>query len=671
MQVQTKRPVKKIPNAANVFANDENLLSRLAFDNSSHANIISILSIGKIVMANKAACKLLGYSGKGLLERRFHDIFDVGDKNFKRMLKQCRAEGQAAALVTMCTKKGKPVFCEITTAVFTGEHNIKMIITTITNKTASILQQKNIDIENEKIVAANIKLALSLQHKLDIKKQKAVARDIRIALLKSEARIAENNEWIKYIAKASYDVMWDWDVLTNTIYVGDSVEETFGYVVTENNMTLEAFIVNLLPEDKPAIKDKLFSALASSDRSWNDAYVLRRADGSLAATTSRASIIRDEEGKAIRLIGATQDISRIQSLEVQLEQHHKQPADLFALAARLSYDAIWDWNIITNEFFLGEGFEELFGYAYNDKTNISFDWTNVLYPNDKGAVQKSIKTAITSGGMHWEDAFRLIRADGSIANVIGRASVIRDGNGKPCRMIGVIHDLSREKELEHALMQEIALKEKQIIDASSDAKELERSEISKELHDNVNQLLGASRMFLELAKGGGERSALYLSRSSEYTLSAIEEIRRLTKGLSTDLIQNLGLCVAIENLVEEAMEANPLKISYKWKKFSEVGIYDKFKLNLFRIIQEQLTNILKHANAKKVTIELLRDKHFIRLNISDDGVGFDICKKREGIGITNIKSRVMAYKGNVEFHSQLLKGCKLEIIFPVSHLIVE
>jgi PAS domain S-box-containing protein len=674
MQINSTRTIKEhLPGPSKIFEKDDNLLSRLAFDNSSQANIISNISTGKIIMVNKAACKLLGYSAKGLLAKRSREIFNTRDKNFKNMLKQRKSEGQASALVSVFKKNGKLIPCEITSAVFTGERNVKNAITTISNKTESILKQKNIDIEKEKVVAGNIQLAINLQHKLDIKKQKTVARDIKIALSKSEARLAENNEWIKYIAKASYDVMWDWNVLTGKIYVGESVEETFGYMVKNNTMSLEEFLLHLLPEDKPAINEKLFLALQSTDRSWSDAYILKRADGSMAATTSRASIIRNEQGKAIRMIGATQDVSRIQSLEVQLEQHTLQPGktDLFALAAKLSYDAIWDWNILTNEFFLGEGFEELFGYAYNDTTNISFDWTNFLYPVDKKVVEKSIKTALSSAVMHWEDAFRLIRADGSVANVFGRAAIIRDDSGKACRMIGVIHDMSRETELENALMQEITLKERQIIDASSDAKELERSEISKELHDNVNQLLGASRMFLELAKGGGESTALYLSRSSEYTLSAIDEIRRLTKGLSTGIIQNLGLCAAIENLAEEAMEVHPLKIACKLKKFSEADLHDKFKLNLFRIIQEHLTNVLKHAKALNVTIELLRDKEFIHLNVTDNGVGFDTCQKRKGIGISNIQSRVMTYTGEVEFVTKPSEGCKLVVKFPLTTLIKE
>lgn len=90
-----------------------------------------------------------------------------------------------------------------------------------------------------------------------------------------------------------------------------------------------------------------------------------------------------------------------------------------------------------------------------------------------------------------------------------------------------MQDLSRQKVLEEKLELEIKLKELQIAEAAEDAKETERSDIGKELHDNINQLLGASKMYVEMAKRGGENSQMYLTRSAEYTLTAIEEIRKL------------------------------------------------------------------------------------------------------------------------------------------------
>jgi signal transduction histidine kinase len=207
------------------------------------------------------------------------------------------------------------------------------------------------------------------------------------------------------------------------------------------------------------------------------------------------------------------------------------------------------------------------------------------------------------------------------------------------------------------------LKHKQISEAREDARETERSDIGKELHDNVNQLLGASRMYLELGTKGGTNSQEYFSRSSEYMLTAIEEIRKLTRGLITDIIKNLGLCEGIENLCRDIMEITSLKISLDLKNFSEQRTDDKFKLNIFRIIQEQINNIIKHAGARNVLLSLSHKNNSVFLSIADDGVGFDTATTRTGVGIDNITSRAAQYNGTVNFTSQPKKGCLLAIKF--------
>jgi two-component system sensor histidine kinase UhpB len=390
----------------------------------------------------------------------------------------------------------------------------------------------------------------------------------------------------------------------------------------------------------------------------------------VASTVCRACIVRDDTGRATRLIGALQDITVLQALEKKLEDQviiQKAQGEKFLLAAKLSFDVIWDWDLVTNEVFIGEGFEELFGYVIKEnKGNMITDWANYMHPGDKKEIKKELYDSIKSTATEWQHAYRVTRADGSIAKVYARASIIRDKNGKAYRMIGAMQDLSRQKELEEELGHEIKLKEKQISEATEDAKEMERSNIGKELHDNINQLLGASRMYLEMAKRGGVNSPMYLSRSSEYTLTAIEEIRKLSKGLTTDTIKNLGLCIAIDNLAIDMSEVNAVNISCSLEGFNEKTVTDKFKLNIFRIVQEHLNNILKHAKATQVAINLSQNKTAVELDITDNGVGFDTEKKQTGIGVDNIKSRAKSYNGEANFISQPGSGCSLTVTFPVA-----
>lgn len=116
----------------------------------------------------------------------------------------------------------------------------------------------------------------------------------------------------------------------------------------------------------------------------------------------------------------------------------------------------------------------------------------------------------------------------------------------------------------------------------------------------------------------------------------------LTKGLTSD-IKNLGLWEAVENICAQKMEVNPVKITCSFKSFRENSVHDKFKRNVYFIVQEQLNTILKHAKASEVKYRLLQNPKSILLCISYNGIGFDTGKKQEGIGVANIKGKAVTY----------------------------
>jgi two-component system, NarL family, sensor histidine kinase UhpB len=250
-------------------------------------------------------------------------------------------------------------------------------------------------------------------------------------------------------------------------------------------------------------------------------------------------------------------------------------------------------------------------------------------------------------------------------NVLSNAIIIRDAQGKPNRVIGYMQDVSK-KIIQQSLKQQLKLKKEQI----EEAKIEERSCIGKELHDNVNQLLAASKMYVEMAKKDEDHREMYLSRSSEYTLTAIDEIKKLTKRLTTHTINSIGLSDSINKIVHDIMEVSPLKIFCSMENFKEDRVNNHFKTDVFRIVQEELNNILAHANATNVTIGVVESNESIILYISDNGVGCNLTKKRKGIGMDNIKSRAMTYNGTAEFISETGKGSSLTVTFPMTEILL-
>ena len=141
------------------------------------------------------------------------------------------------------------------------------------------------------------------------------------------------------------------------------------------------------------------------------------------------------------------------------------------------------------------------------------------------------------------------------------------------------------------------------------AQDRERNELSKELHDNVNQVLTSSLLFLDYAS---ELSATeqehYIEKSKQYLHLAIEEIRKISKSLSTSLISDVGLRQPVEELINTLMLTSHFTIKFHYEEVLEHELPAALKVTLYRIIQEQTNNIVKYANATAIGIKIKKLK---------------------------------------------------------------
>ena len=221
-----------------------------------------------------------------------------------------------------------------------------------------------------------------------------------------------------------------------------------------------------------------------------------------------------------------------------------------------------------------------------------------------------------------------------------------------------INDVTEQIKLEN----ELALKKQQIVEAVLAAQEKERKGIGAELHDNINQILSAARLTISVALEFPDKMKELLPLSMDHLSTAIEEIRKLSKSLIlSGSLKTFGLLQSIEDLIKHNQSLTRLKISFNAGKLNEDTMSEEQKITIYRIIQEQLNNILKHAEATSVQIDLETSEHQVNLVIADNGKGFDTSIKRNGIGITNIMSRAELFNGKAVVDSSPGKGCRLQV----------
>ena len=237
-------------------------------------------------------------------------------------------------------------------------------------------------------------------------------------------------------------------------------------------------------------------------------------------------------------------------------------------------------------------------------------------------------------------------------------------------ILAIVNDVTERIQLEKELNEQRMTRQRQITEAVIVAQEKERTEIGKELHDNVNQILGASNLYINTAMTDEELRQELLERSTALVSKAINEIRKISKSLITPGLREIGLIDSIEDIIEDLRFAKEdLQIELDLQNISEDDIEDRRKLTLFRIVQEQLNNIVKHAQAKRVLIRLsiegVDGVSSIVLTVADNGVGFDTSRHRKGVGITNIISRAELFNGKVEIATAPGEGCTLSVGLPL------
>jgi PAS domain S-box-containing protein len=234
-------------------------------------------------------------------------------------------------------------------------------------------------------------------------------------------------------------------------------------------------------------------------------------------------------------------------------------------------------------------------------------------------------------------------------------------NNRQCTLV-TSHDITEKTKLEQKISLLKVARQQKITRATINGHEKERDQVGRELDDNINQLLVSAMFYLDFARTNEQLRIDYIEQGKKILTEAINEIRSLSNSLAPPLLKDFGFKDSLGGLFENYLKSQKININLVFdEKLNDVN--QEVEVLLFRIIQEQLNNILKHANAKNIQIGLsITDQ--IHLSIIDDGNGFNTTILRKGSGITDMINRVELYNGSIEFISQHQGGCTVLINIP-------
>jgi PAS domain S-box-containing protein len=479
-----------------------------------------------------------------------------------------------------------------------------------------------------------------------------------------EQQLKVLNELYRFVTEVTNDCLWEWDLQNKEFFwIDGGHKRVFGYRI-ENTLVPQSFWEQLLhPDDKERILRELSETLAGHTEIWEVEYRFKKADGTYAYVHERAHIFYEEGNSPATMIGATQDITARKSADIQLLESEKK----LSLIAKQTVNAVIITDAEGRIQWVNNAFTRICEYEPEEvigRKPGSFlqgketDTLTVQYLSqkirDKEMFNCEILNYSKSGRKYW-------------VHIQGQPII--DEEGVCSRFFAIETDITEKVLMENELIEEKLSRQKEITEAVLNAHENERTAIGKELHDNLNQILGAAKLYIEMAKTDEEVREMCLDRSSSYIMKVIEEIRKISKTLATPSVHLMGLIESIRNVIDDLVVTYPIRIEFHQEGIIEKELDEKLQLDILRIVQEQLNNIIKHARASRATIHLARRENEITLIVSDNGEGCDTSIEKSGVGLINIMSRAEANRGWVSIVSRPGEGYTLKVILHLAAVV--
>jgi PAS domain S-box-containing protein len=216
--------------------------------------------------------------------------------------------------------------------------------------------------------------------------------------------------------------------------------------------------------------------------------------------------------------------------------------------------------------------------------------------------------------------------------------------------------------MEQEILNQKVQEQKKISRAIIRAQEKERNHLGQELHDNIGQILVGAKIFLGTTGFKNEEMKALIKYPVELLEHSIREIRLLSSNQVTPF-KDFDLEELVELQLNKLSENSTIKTVFEYHVTKD-EMNDDLKLNIYRIVQEQINNIQKFADPKNVSISIEADRDSMMIVMIDDGKGFDVNKKRNGIGLSNMINRIESFNGKIDIKSSPGHGCKIVVTIP-------
>jgi len=423
---------------------------------------------------------------------------------------------------------------------------------------------------------------------------------------------------------------------------------------------------------------------------------LVRLDGATRAVEVMGTLFEDPPDRAIQFI--VRDITERKRTETALRESEERLLLAFAGAQ----EGVWDWNLETGAVVYSPHWKKMLGYTDDEIEPHVSAWERLLHPDDR-AVVREVVDGVLRGERDYTVEFRLRHKAGHYVHLLSRGfPVRRQRDGFVIRIVGTHFDLSERKRAEEALQRareelEVRVRERtaelalanaslreemiereraerartELLSRLVFAQEDERRRIAREMHDQFGEQLTALGLGIRTLKdscAGTARLSAQVGSLEKVAQQLDQSVDHLVWELRPTALDDLGLRAALTNYIQDWSLRVGVRANLHTTGLTADRLTSEVETTLYRIAQEALNNIAKHARAESVDVILERRSDQVLLIIEDDGVGFEQTTGRaphQGFGLLGMQERAALVGATVQIESATGEGTTIIVRLPV------
>ena len=486
---------------------------------------------------------------------------------------------------------------------------------------------------------------------------------------RTEAALRESEERLSLAFAGAQEGVWDWNLETGYVVYSTRWKQMLGYADEEIEPNVSAWERLLHPDDHERAR-QLNAAVARGERTYQAEFRLRHKNGHYVDVLSRGLPVRREaSGPVIRIVGTHFDLTERKRAEAALRESEER----LTLAFEGAQEGVYDWNLETGAVVYSSQWKRMLGYEDHEIEPHISAFERLIHPDDLARATR-VNVGVAGGDKPYVVEFRLRHKDGHYVHVLSRGFPVRREPGGPVvRIVGTHFDLTERRQNEEARERERSERARtELLGRLVFAQEDERRRIAREMHDQFGEQLTALglriRMLKEAVDGRDDLTA-QVEALEQVAQQLDSDVDQLVWELRPTALDDLGLRAALANYVQDWSTRVSIPAELHTAGLTTDRLGSEIETTLYRIAQEALNNIAKHARAGHVEIILERRQNHVSLVVEDDGVGFDlggVDADRRGFGLLGMQERAALVGATLHIESAPGEGTTILVRMPTT-----